>query len=230
MTTRDAEHPLRPEAPRDRDADRPLRRDAQRNRELLVDAAREVFAARGLDAPLEDVARRAGVSIGTLYNRFPARAGLIDAALIDTMEGAVRSAEAALANVDPWQGLVEHLTAISALQAGHRGFTDICVQTLPPETATEQAKGRAHALFVALLDRAKQAGVLRPDVDSSDVGLLGWAAVRATEGLRGVAPEAWRRHLAIVLDGLRADGATPLPGAPLTPAAVRDAMAHDHGP
>ncbi|SHN45079.1 TetR/AcrR family transcriptional regulator [Cryptosporangium aurantiacum] len=204
---------------------RPLRRDAQRNRDLLVAAAKDVFAARGLDAPLEDVAREAGVSIGTLYNRFPTRAELIDAALIDVVEESVASAERALAHPDPWQGLVDHLTAIGELQARHRGFTDICVRTLPAGSATEQAKGRGHGLFVALLERARGAGALRPDVDVSDVGLLMWAAVRATEGLRAVAPDAWRRHVGIVLDGLRGEAAHPLPGGPLSPDAVRDAMA-----
>ncbi|GAA3382906.1 TetR/AcrR family transcriptional regulator [Cryptosporangium minutisporangium] len=204
---------------------RPLRRDAQRNREALVAAAKGVFAARGLDAPLEDVARAAGVSIGTLYNRFPTRAELVDAALIDTVEASVASAAQALTAPDPWQGLVDHLTAIGGLQARHRGFTDICVRTLPPDSATEQAKRRGHELFVALLDRARAVGALRPDVDTSDIGLLVWAAVRATDGLREVAPDAWRRHLAIVLDGLRGTAAHPLPGAPLSPEAVRDAMA-----
>src|SRR5882757_1609905 len=85
---------------------RPLRRDAQRNRELLLAAAREVFAERGLEAPLEEIARRAGVSIGTLYNRFPSRVDLVDAALTEPVEASVRIAERALANPDPWQGLV----------------------------------------------------------------------------------------------------------------------------
>jgi AcrR family transcriptional regulator len=207
-----------------RSPERPLRRDAQRNRELLIGAAREVYAARGLDAPLEDVARKAGVSIGTLYNRFPTRAELIDAALLGIVEESIRRAEEALGDPDPWHGLVEHLTAIGALQARHRGFTDICATSLPAETAVEQAKARGHELFVAVLDRAKAAGVLRPDVDVSDVGLLVWAAVEATKELRAAAPDVWRRHLAIVLDGLRAGAATPLPGKPLSSAAVRAAM------
>ena len=187
-------------------------------------AAKGVFAARGLDAPLEDVARAAGVSIGTLYNRFPTRAELVDAALLETVESSVASAERALADPDPWRGLVDHLVTIGELQAANRGFTDVCVQALAPDTAIERAKERGHSLFVALLDRARAAGALRPDVDTSDVGLLVWAAVQATEGLRGVAPDAWRRHLAIVLDGLRDQAAHPLPGAPLSAAAVRDAM------
>lgn len=67
--------------------------------------------------------------------------------------------------------------------------------------------------------------MLRPDIAPTDLGLLTWAVVGATEGVRGIAPDAWRRHLALLLDGLRAGAAHPLPGAPLDPEAVRRAMA-----
>ena len=203
---------------------RPLRADARRNRGLLVAAAREVFAARGLDAPLDEIARRAGVSIGTLYNRFPTRVELVDAALADRVLESVRLAERAIADPDPWRGLTTHLTAIAELQAADRGFTDICVYTLPAGSVTERAKHRGNELTIALVERAQRAGVLRPDVDLTDIGLLVWAAVRATEGVRALAPDAWRRHLALVLDGLRADAAHPLPGRPLDPETVRQAM------
>ncbi|HTF55113.1 MAG TPA: helix-turn-helix domain-containing protein [Pseudonocardia sp.] len=204
---------------------RPLRRDAQRNRELLLAAAREVFAERGLEAPLEEIARRAGVSIGTLYNRFPSRVDLVDAALTELVETSVRIAERALANPDPWQGLVEHFTAIAELQVADRGFTDICVYALPPGSATERAKRRGAELTLALCERAQRAGVLRPDVTLTDLVLLVWAVVRASDGVRAVAPGVWRRHLALLLDGLRSDAAHPLPGQPLDPERLRQAMA-----
>jgi AcrR family transcriptional regulator len=203
---------------------RPLRADARRNRELLLTAARAVFAARGLDAPLDEIARRAGVSIGTLYNRFPTRVDLVDAALAEQVLTSVRLAERATADPDPWRGLATHLTAIAELQAVDRGFTDICVYTLPADSVTERAKRRGNELTVALVERAQRAGVLRTDVDLTDIGLLLWAAVRATEGVRTLAPDAWRRHLALVLDGLRTDAAHPLPGRPLNPETMRQAM------
>ncbi|WP_028922716.1 TetR/AcrR family transcriptional regulator [Pseudonocardia acaciae] len=204
--------------------DRPLRADARRNRELLVEAAREVFTERGLQAPLDEVARRAGVSIGTLYNRFPSRAELVDAAMADRVHELVRLAERALEHPDPWQALVEHLTAVAELQAADRGFTDVCVHSLPPDSATERAKERGHELFAALVERAHRAGVLRADIELTDLGLLVWAVVGATDGVRAAAPHAWRRHLAVLLDGLRADAAHPLPGAALDPEVVRAAM------
>jgi hypothetical protein len=132
---------------------------------------------------------------------------------------------AALANPDPWQGLVDHFTAIAELQVADRGFTDICVYALPPGSATERAKRRGAELTLALCERAQRAGALRPDVTLTDLGLLVWAVVRASDGVRAVAPRVWRRHLALLLDGLRSDAAHPLPGQPLDPERLRQAMA-----
>ena len=206
-----------------------LRADAARNRERLVAAAREVFAADGLGASLEEIARRAGVRVGTLYHRFEGREALVDAALIGRVEEAVDHAERALAEPDPWHGLVDHLTALAAWQAADRGFTDVCVAALPAGCAVEDAKRRGHALTERLVARAHDADVLRADVGLADLGLLLWAVVRATDGVRETHPDAWRRHLAVLLDGLRADAAHPLPGTPLDDSAVQAAMALPRG-
>ncbi|MGI5125689.1 TetR/AcrR family transcriptional regulator [Pseudonocardia sp. CA-107938] len=201
-----------------------LRADARRNRERLLSAAREVFAESGLDASLEEIARRAGVRVGTLYHHFGNRATLVDAAVAPQVEASVELTERALANPDPWQGLVDHLTTLAEWQASDRGFTEVCVRTLPADSATERAKARGHTRYLQLIARAHEAGVLRTDVGPADVGLLLWGVVRATEGLREVLPDAWRRHVCVLLDGLRAGSATPLPGAPLDPAMVATAM------
>ncbi|MGV9411274.1 TetR/AcrR family transcriptional regulator [Nocardia sp. NPDC003693] len=205
-------------------ADRQRRRDARDNRDRVLTAARRHFAAEGLDASLSAIARAAGVSIGTLYNHFPTRDLLIDAALRDLVLDSVRHAERSLAAPDPWTGLVDHLTALAQWQAADRGFTDICVRSLPADTPIELAKVEGHHLFQRLLQRAWDSGQLRPDVDPADVGLLLWSVVRATESVRPLAPDAWRRHVAILLDGLRAAAAHPLPGEPLDPHTVRAAM------
>ena len=201
-----------------------LRADARRNRESLVTAARAVFAERGLGAPLEEVARRASVSIGTLYNRFGARTDLVDAVYADRVEETVRSAERATQAEDPWQGLVEHLTFMAQIQASDRGFEDVCVYSFPPGSVIERAKARGHSVFVALVGDAQHSGALRDDISVADLGLLLWSVVRATEGIRSSAPDAWRRHLAVLLDGLRAQAAHPVPGPPLDQALVRQAM------
>jgi len=201
-----------------------LRADARRNRERLLEAAREVFAESGLDGSLEEIARRAGVRVGTLYHHFGNRTTLIDAAIAPQVEASIQLTERALAHPDPWQGFVEYATALAEWQAGDRGFTEVCVRALPPDSVTEQAKARGHVLYEALIARVHDAGVLRADVSPADVGLLLWATVRATEGLREVVPDAWRRHLGVLLDGLRAGSASPLDGPPLDPTMVHTAM------
>ena len=100
---------------------RPLRRDAQRNHDLLAQAARDVFAAKGLDAPLDEIARRAGVSPGTLYHRFATREALIEAAMHEHVEQAVAIAQEAHDHEDPWQGLDFLMTRVIAFQAADRG-------------------------------------------------------------------------------------------------------------
>jgi len=203
---------------------RPRRRDARDNRDKVVAAARARFTAEGLDASLNAVARDAAVSIGTLYNHFPTREALIGAALLEQVEQSVRSAQAALEAPDPWTGLVDHLTALAQWQARDRGFTDICVCSLPPENPIEIVKMQGHKLFHELIARAQASGALRGDVGVTDIGLLLWSAVRATDGVREQAPDAWRRHLGVLLDGLRSAAAHPLPGPPLDDESVRMAL------
>jgi AcrR family transcriptional regulator len=87
----------------------PLRRDAQRNRDAILVAARQVFCDQGLEAPLEEIARRAGVGIATLYRRFPSRVELLDTVLADTVQAHLDLAEGALAMDDPWEGFCFYL-------------------------------------------------------------------------------------------------------------------------
>jgi AcrR family transcriptional regulator len=195
---------------------RPLRQDAARNRERLVLAARAVFRRKGLDAPLEEIAREAGVAIGTLYNRFPSRGELIDAALAPLAERAVQLAgQAALAD-DPWDGFASLIEGTCALLADDRGYADVYRSRVPGTPVIAAAQERLSVLKAAIMDRAKRAGVLRQDLQSTDVVLLTWSIVATIDATRDVAPTAWRRHLALVLDALRPGAAHPLPVPPLT--------------
>lgn len=181
---------------------RPLRRDAQRNRELLAAAAREVFGAKGLDAPLEEIARRAGVAIGTLYNRFPTRTALIEAAFLGVLEQAVNICERAVEFDDPWEGFVYYLEQTCGMQVMDRGLTELCVSDLPGAPALDTAKARGVEALHAIIERAQQAGQLRPDFQQADIMMVVSATARAAE--YGPEPDAWRRHLAFLIDGLRA--------------------------
>jgi AcrR family transcriptional regulator len=201
------------------------RRDAQRNRDAIVAAARQLFCDHGLEAPLEQIARRAGVGIATLYRHFPNRAALLDAVLTDNLQAHIDAAEQALAAGDPWEGFAAYLEASCRLQAADRGLNDAMSMRFPRATAVEAAKARLYELVGQMVDRAQQSGQLRADLTPEDLAFLNWANTRILPAVRAAgAPDAWRRHLGLWLDGLRADRAHPLPRPPLSPPQVHRAM------
>ena len=204
---------------------RPLRRDAQRNRDAIVTAAREVFCDHGLEAPLEEIARRAGVGIATLYRRFPSRVELLDAVLTDTLHAHIHAAEQALATDDPWEGFAGYLEQTCRLQATDRGLNDAMGMRFPRAATLEAARRRLYDLGGRLIARAQQAGQLRGDLTLEDLAFVTWANTRILQaGHAAGVPDAWRRHLGFLLDGFRADRAHPLPEPPLSPRQVHRAM------
>lgn len=203
---------------------RPLRRDAAENRERIVRAANEAFSSAGLETCMEEIARRAGVGVGTLYRRFPSKAALVDAIFEDHLDELVALARDALRADDPWTGLCGFLDRAIALQAAHRGFAEIVTVHLRDEKLVARARSRLRPLLVRLIERAQEAGALRDDVVYEDLSVLLWACGRVADSTRDVAPDYWRRHLALTLDGLRADGASALPRPPLTAGEHRQAM------
>lgn len=203
---------------------RPLRKDAQRNRDLLVEAARRLYAARGLDVPLEDVAKEAGVSIGTLYNRFPTRGELIDAALADKVAHALELAETAAANADPWDGFAWFLAHTCEIQATDRGYNQLCARAIPDAPEVERLKARGHVLVNTIVGRAQESGQLRADFEEGDFAFVLWSTATIINATAATAPDAWRRHLAFLLDGLRTGAANPLPRKALDPDEVAQAM------
>ncbi|WP_019926339.1 TetR/AcrR family transcriptional regulator [Nocardia sp. BMG111209] len=192
---------------------RALRSDARRNRELVLRAAGEMFAEHGVDVAMADIARHAGVSNGTLYNRFPTRQDLIDAVFLDRLETLAVLADQAAAEPDPWQGVVTYVTGMCELQAEDRGFNEVAARGLRSDAARELQVRGASALG-ELFTRAKAAGELRPDLTLGDLAFVVWGISRTVEMTRETAPHAWRRHLALYLDGMRAAGARPLPDRP----------------
>jgi AcrR family transcriptional regulator len=196
---------------------RPLRQDAARNRERLIVAAREVFGRKGLDAPLDEIAREAGVAIGTLYNRFPSRGELVDAALGPLAERALELTARAAADEDPWRAFTSFLEDTCALFAQYPGYADVYRARIPGTPVIAAAQQRLWELKKDIMARAQRAGVLRADVVMSDIVLLSWGIAGTMDATRDVAPDAWRRQLALLLDGLRPGAAHPLTTAPLTP-------------
>ena len=190
-------------------SEKPLRADAERNRQRLIDAAREVFAERGLDATLDDIADRAGVGVGTAYRRFPSKDDLIDALFEQELDEIVAIAEAAAAHEDPWDGLVHWLTNIVEKQVTNRGLKAIMTSTARGKDRVNAARSQIAPRIMPLVQRAREAGKLRADVQPSDIPMIVFMITSGAEYTRGADPELWRRYLAIALDGLRGDSKLP---------------------
>jgi AcrR family transcriptional regulator len=188
---------------------RPLRADARRNRERVLTAAQVTFAEHGREAQMDDVARRAGVGVGTVYRHFPTKEALVQALANSMFERVLVGARASLAYEDPWEGLVEALWAGGAILAADRAFTEIVAEVELP-VATELVD-ELQGVFDVLIKRAQAAGALRSDIVLDDIPMLMCGIGAATQKTHSL-PNAWRRHLSIVIDGLRAANASgPLP-------------------
>jgi len=208
-------------------AERPLRADAARNRARLLVAAREVFAERGLDATMDEVARRAGVGVGTAYRRFPNRDDLIGALFEERLEEFGALLDQALTDGDPWRALTGFLERTMEMQAEDRGFKELLLQSAEGQERMRRFHEHIRPLISELVRRARAAGELRADVVVDDVMLVSLMTGAVGDFAQGVEPQLWRRALAIQLDGLRArrDQPTPLPVPPLEPDQVERAMA-----
>ncbi|MGI8679193.1 MAG: TetR/AcrR family transcriptional regulator [Jatrophihabitans sp.] len=203
-------------------AGRPLRKDAVRNRQLLLDAGREVFAERGLDASLDDIAHRAGVGVGTAYRHFGNKHELAKAIFDTAVDGIVALAETALRSEDAWAGIVAFLEGAASAQAADRGLRDV-LMGVHDEEQMEQLNSRLTVLLGELVERAKHAGSMRADAEVSDIGIVVMMLCTVADLAGDVAPDLWRRYLPMLLDGLRPG--TTLPVAPLPEAVLRKAMA-----
>ena len=192
----------------------PLRADAERNRCQLMNAALAVFGERGLDAPLDEIARRAGLGNATLYRRFPTRSVLIAAVFCGTMQEVVDATGRALAEPDPWTALAGQLVFLCELQAANRALADLLTAAVSGTPKLERLRAEALDGLTRLIDRAKASGDLRGDFGHGDVVLILMANAGLIERTAGTAPGAARRHLGYVLDGLRASNPAPVPPPP----------------
>jgi AcrR family transcriptional regulator len=193
-----------------------LRADAERNRATLLVAAQEVFAEQGLEAPLEEIALRAGVGIATLYRRFPSREQLVAAALLDKVAEYAQAAEQALADSDPWQAFASFVERICALQAEDRGFGDLLSMALPADAGVEQLRRCANDQVIELVERAKTTGKLRAEFVGEDLVLLLIATAAVVHATGRDAPDSWRRFMALMLDAFQSPAGATLPAPPST--------------
>ena len=208
-------------------AQRALRADARRNREKLLEAAQAEFRERGLGAPLEAVAARTGVSIGTLYTRFGTREDLIDAALSALLAQTLEDlSERALSAGSAWDRFATFIFGLCDLQAGDHAFSDAMCTSRYASPAIEQICQASLELGSRLIAGAQADGSLRADVTVDDLFTALWLnACLADHGGPDAAAVA-RRQIALLLDGLRAAAATSLPAGAAEAAAAAASLMH----
>jgi AcrR family transcriptional regulator len=177
---------------------RAMRADARRNYEKLVTAARAVFTEDGTSAPLEDIAARAGVGIGTLYRHFPTRQALLEVVYLEEVEAMARSADE-LSELPPWEALSQWLHRYVGFAGTKRALNEALLEAAPDSDVLLSCRTAISGAGTALVERAQRAGVVRPDTDFMDIGRLvaGIAMVPTAD------PEQKQRMLELALDGLR---------------------------
>jgi AcrR family transcriptional regulator len=202
------------EAVRSPASPRPPRADARRNRARVLEAARSCFAESGLEAQVDEIARCAGVGVGTVYRHFPTKEALYEALAADHFLRLAATAREALGEADPWEAFSGFMRRSAELQASDRALAE--VMAAQPGVMRDAARNREdlHSAVAELVSRAQAAGSLRPDVVPADVPMLMCGIGRATRSA-GAPGISWERYLAVVLDGLRAEGRSALP-APLS--------------
>lgn len=212
----------------------PLRKDAEINRRRLLQAGREVFASRGLDATLNDVAHHAGVGVGTAYRRFANKEQLIDALFEQHLCALENILQEALAKEDAWNGLVHYLEQTLALQAGDRAMAQMLSGRRVTPEQHDSERDRLAPLVDALADRAREQGVIRAEITGTDLifAQIGIAAIAEvtrdgeTQPGRKDSEALYRRYLWLFIDGLRPVHTEPLPVAALTTSQTHAVLAH----
>jgi AcrR family transcriptional regulator len=197
--------------------EKPLRKDAERNRRRILDAARELFARRGLGVTLNDIAHHAGVGVGTVYRRFPDKTVLIESLFEESFQEIADRLRAAVADPDPWHGLVTFLEGQGEIQAHDQGLRELVTATPDGVARVSRLRDELLPLSEELIRRAQENGSMREDVAATDLAIIQIMIGSVLDAAREVQPEAWRRYLAIFLRGLsaRPEELGPIPVEPI---------------
>jgi AcrR family transcriptional regulator len=203
-----------------------LRRDAELNRQRILEAAADVFTERGFEATLDDVARQAGVGVGTVYRRFPDKASLADALFEERIGALVQMAERAAENPDAWAGLVTFLAQATEMLASDRGLRQLLLYAVEGHDRAIYARDKMRPAVDGVLKRAQADGQVRADVSATDVPIIEFMLAAVAEYTHDVRPLVWRRYLTLILDALRParDSVAPLPEPALSPDEVVAAL------
>jgi AcrR family transcriptional regulator len=196
---------------------RPLRRDAERNRQRILAAARTLVAEQGLGVSHDQLAEAADVAVGTVYRRFPDKESLIEALFTEEIDEIIALARAALEITDPWEALVTFMTQSLEIQANNRGLKELALGGAPELDLVCRAQEELLPIIGELVVRAQAAGLLRRGVGAEDFALVPIMIGAIIDSSRHVDQNLWRRTLAVVLDGFRAQHCGALPCAPPSP-------------
>lgn len=190
---------------------RPQRKDAIRNRAALIQAARVVFAERGFEASMDDIAEHAGLGVGTAYRHFTNKYHLADAIFDEAVDAFVNAAQEVLLEEDPWNALVGLVERTLEAQTGNRAMREILLGRNQDDSERHRTMV---ATFVQPFERAKAAGAIRADAEVSDLDAIVLMLCTVADATAGFSPRLWRRYLPTLLAGLRPDGA-PMPEPPV---------------
>jgi AcrR family transcriptional regulator len=185
---------------------RPVRRDAARNRALLLQAADEVFADRGAEATLDEIAEHAGVGVGTAYRHFTSKQALLNALFETRMSAVIDMFTEVAAIEDPQESFEQLLVRAGEQQALDRGLREVLIANYDV-AAIPDMRARIESLIEGVVARAHAAGVLRPAVTITDIPIMLWMVGSLTDYAGQESPELWRRYLDLLLDGVLAPGA-----------------------
>jgi AcrR family transcriptional regulator len=190
------------------------RADAIRNRQRVLDAAALEFQESGIDVPMSEIARRAGVGIATLIRNFPVREDLIAAVFGPSMKSYADAASAAAADADPWRGFSDFIRYVCRIPQQDRGFAQVLTTMFPGVTAVEAERQRGLREFVRLVRRAKACGALRADFSPHDLPLIMLATAGVTRSGSPALGTAADRLVGYLLQSFAAVDSDPLPGLP----------------
>jgi AcrR family transcriptional regulator len=209
----------------DATSERPLRADAERNRQRILDAAADLFAERGLQVSLDEVAERAGVGVGTVYRRFPDRETLVDALLQTRVEEFIGIAKEAAADPDPWAGLTRFIERGAEFHGRNRAIKELMFSAPGGRDWVDQVRARIRPIVGRMVKAAQEQGRLRPDLHTLDVPMITLMLSTAME-FTGAENESWRRLVGIVVDGLEAtrESHTQLEAKPISQGELTEAM------
>ncbi len=208
------------------DTVRPLRRDAERNRQRILKAAAEVFNERGLEVSLDEIARHAGVGVGTVYRRFRTKEELVEALFMDRLDLMAAIADEALETPDPWSGLVFFMERMAGVMASDLGLRQMLMFATYGRDLVQIARQRNAPLVERMVKRAQAAGQLRADLRQTDIVFIVFMLTEAAQLAQAGNADIWRRYLTLILDGMRPEreGVTPLPVAAMLPGEMESNM------